>query len=169
MLETWKALIEYPGYAVSNYGHIMNTHTDLVKNPSTNQQGILMVNFSINQKQLVRSVALIVANHFLEPPKEEHFDTPIHLDGDRTNCHVYNLAWRPRWFAVKYHQQFNEYERENRHGFKTPVEITKTGEIFPNSWQAAVKYGLLDFEIFMATLNRTYVFPTGQVFRVLEV
>lgn len=167
--EIWVELVDYPNYAVSNYGRILNTHTDIFKKPALNQQGIPMVNFSINQQQYVRSVALLVARTFLDDvERPEHFDMPIHLDGDRTNAHVHNLVWRPRWFGIKYHQQFNPEERALRPGFTRPVMIVETEEEFPTSWPAAIKYGLLDREILVATINRTVVFPLNFRFVTLE-
>ena len=167
--EWWVELIEYPGYAVSDRGRVMNTNTDLIKHPSKNQQGILMVNFSIRTKQYVRSVALLVAEQFVSRADvPDHFDTPIHLDGNRENCRADNLMWRPRWFAVKYHQQFSKEERKNRYGFQKFIRCVDTGEIFPNSWEAAIKYGLLDFDIFMKTVNGETVFPYDYKFEELD-
>lgn len=156
----WIELQEFPNYAVCEDGSVMNTRTDMLKQPSRNQQGINVVNLSINNTQHIRSLAPLIAAAFIDRSEiPGHFDTPIHLDGDRDNCGVWNLAWRPRWFARKYHQQFTPWERENRFGFQTPVILLDTDEIFPTSWEPAVKYGLLDREIFIATLNRTFVFP----------
>jgi hypothetical protein len=167
--EIWRELQEYPNFAVSNFGAVMNIQFDLVKHPSVNQQGILMVNMGIKNQQHVRSVATLVASTFLSDiPRPAHFDTPIHLDGNKTNCHVENLAWRPRWFARKYHQQFNPWERANRYGFRCPVRLVETEEEFPTSWEAAIKYGLLDFEILLAVQNQTVVFPINQRFEVIE-
>lgn len=165
----WIDLREYPGYAVSDDGRVMNTTTGLIKNQSINQQRIAMVNMSINGQQHVRSIAVMVANSFLDRSEfPEHFDTPIHLDGDKRNCRADNLTWRPRWFAVKYHRQFSEWERENRFGFRQPIEIIETGEVFENSLHAAVTYGLLDREIFLAMANRTFVFPHNFTFREVD-
>lgn len=167
--EWWVELIEYPGYAISDLGRVMNTRTDLIKTTSKNQQGISMVNFSINHRQHVRSVALLVAQHFLSRDGVPiHFDTPIHLDGNKQHCSVNNLAWRPRWFAVKYHQQFSKEERQNRYGFQKYLRCVDTGEIFPNSWQAAIQYGMLDFDIFLRTLNGETVFPQNYKFEELD-
>ena len=62
------------------------------------------------------------------------FDTPINLDGDRHNNRVENLTWRPRWFAIKYNQQF-------RHPYENPIPARimdlKTGEVSENSFQCA--------------------------------
>lgn len=166
--ELWQELVDYPGYAVSSHGRIINTQTDLIKNPAVNAQGVLMVNFSHKQQQSVRSVALLVARTFLGQPPRPNFDTPICLDGNRHNCNVENLAWRPRWFAVKYNRQFDPWQRENRYGTKEPIVDMDSGEQFMTSWDAAVKYGLLDVEIFLAITNNSYVFPTMQRFKYLE-
>jgi hypothetical protein len=169
MRERWLRIEEFPTYAVSDHGRVMNTVTELCKNPSKNQQGILIVNFSVHNKQHVRAVVGLVAKAFLDDVERPgHFDTPIHMDGNKENCHVENLAWRPRWFAVKYHRQFYPEERARRYGYRQPVEIIETGEVFPTSWEAAVKYGLLDWQIFEATEHRTYVFPVNYHFRVLD-
>lgn len=169
MREQWRELRDFPNYAVSDLGRVMNTFTDLVKHPSKNQQGILMVNFSIKNQQHVRSVAVLVASTFLDNiPRPDHFDTPIHLDGNKENCRADNLAWRPRWFAVKYHKQFNPWERTHRYGFRQPVRNVETEEVFPTSWEAATYYGILDFEILLAVQNHTVVFPINQRFEVVD-
>lgn len=169
MQEAWQELEEFPGYAISSEGQVMNTNTDVLKKPSANQQGIAIVNLHKDGRQHVRSVAVLVADHFI--PRDgvpDHFDTPIHLNGDKMDCRADNMDWRPRWFAIKYHQQFNPEERAKKFGYRQPVEIIETGEVFDTSWDAAIKYGLLDQEIFVATVNRTYVFPHRFTFRILE-
>ena len=167
--EHWIIHPEFKDYAVSDCGRVMNVKTDLLKNPSTNQQGILMVNFSHNRMQYVRSVALMVSEMFVRrDPFPSHFDTPIHLDGNKSNCDSRNLTWRPRWFAVRYHQQFDPWQRENRPGFRKFVRLIDTDEIFPTSWDAAIKYGLLDFDIFINTINGKEIFPFNFKFEELD-
>jgi hypothetical protein len=169
MKEQWIVLEEFPRYAVSDLGQVINTHTDILKIPTPNKQGIMMVNLSSMRQQHIRSVAVLIANAFLgDIPRPPHFDTPIHLDGDKRNCRADNLAWRPRWFARRYHQQFDPSERATRFGFRRPVRIVETREEFPTSWEAAIKYGLLDFEILLAVQNQTFVFPINQRFEVIE-
>lgn len=166
----WVEMQEYPNYAISNLGQVMNVTSGQIKKHSRNQLNIAMVNLSILGQQNIRSVAVMVANAFLDRSEvPDYFNTPIHLDGDKMNCSAGNLAWRPRWFAVKYHQQFSPWERANRYGFECPVELIDTGEVFPTSWEAAIKYGMLDREIFIATQNRTYVFPHMFTFREVEL
>lgn len=158
----WREIPDFPGYSVSNMGRIRNDRTDRIMALQINQHGIVHVGLFRDGKQHKRGVALLVCEAFLPPPSPPTFDTPIHLDGDLTNNHIDNLMWRPRWFAVKYHKQFDSREPM---GFSGPIQDKRTGQVFRNSWEAATTFGLLDREIFLATLNRTYVWPTYQEFR----
>lgn len=162
-MEEWRAIPSFPGYSVSTCGRVRNDKTGRVLALMRNSHGIVYVGLSKNRLQHKRSLDILVIEAFLPAPKLEAFDTPIHLDGDRTNNHIDNLTLRPRWFAVKYAQQFLTYPR----GISRPIMEVNTGEHFKTSWEAATKYGLLDREILVATLNRTYVWPTFQVFQVL--
>jgi len=167
MDETWKKIFQFPRYSVSDHGRVRNDDTGRIMAMTVNNTGVVMVGLTADvRRQQKRGVALLVAKAFLEKPQHLHesFDTPINLDGDRFNNHVNNLMWRPRWFAVKYHQQFEN----NLRGFTIPVEEVSTGEKFTNSWEAALRYGLLDREIFMAAINNTVVWPTYQRFRAIE-
>lgn len=156
--EWWIDLTEHPGYAVSEFGKVINKNNNRLKQPSCNAQGILMVNLSRNSHQQVRSVAVLVADHFLDHREfPEHFDTPIHLNGDRTDCRAVNLQLRPRWFAIMYHKQF----RLPNYGvpsFVQPIKNRETGEVFVNSWDAALQYGMLETKLVVDTMNRD---PTG--------
>lgn len=160
----WREIDEFPDYSVSNEGQVSNNRTGRILALTRNQHGIVQVGLTKDLLQYKRSVTLLVARAFLDPPAILTFTTPINLDGDRTNNHIENLMWRPKWFAIRYHKQFNN----ERRGFREPIMETHTGEKFKNSWQAATKYGLLDREILIATLNRTYVWPTYQQFRVIK-
>jgi NUMOD4 motif len=164
VVETWKEIDRFPGYSVSDNGRIRTDKTGRILALNVNQYGVLQVGLMRNGIQFHRSVPLLVANAFL-PKDAEPFDTPINLDGDRHNNHIANLAWRPRWFAIKYNQQF-------RYPYEAPIESRimdlKTGEISENSFECAQKYGLLEQDLVLSILNRTYVWPTYQEFGVLE-
>jgi len=162
-MDDWSEIRFFPGYSVSTEGKVRNDDTGRLMKLFVNPHGIQFVGLVRSRVQYKKAVSLLVANAFIPRPIREAFDTPINLDGDRLNNAVPNLTWRPRWFAIKYVQQF---KRDIR-GFTVPVEEVRTGEQFPTSWEAAIKYGLLDREILLATLARTHVWPTYQRFRVI--
>jgi hypothetical protein len=164
-MEHWQDLEDFPGYAVSSYGRVQNTLNGHIKIPTRNQMGIPSVNLIKDRVQYRRSVARLVARAFLPAPSRETFDTPINLDGDRTNNHVDNLMWRPRWFAVKYHAQLRDPELSPAFGYSGAVEVVDTGERFVSARDCATKYGLLEREIVLSAMNNVPVFPTWQTFR----
>lgn len=160
----WREIEMFPGYSVSNSGLIRNDNTDRMMRQSQNERGIVYVGMMKRGIQYKRSVSLLVAEAFLRVKPHPEFVSTINLDGDRWNNNVANLMWRPRWFATKYFQQF----RIGPQGFGRWIEEVTTHELFPTSWDAALKYGLLDREITIAIMHRTYVWPTYQRFRTLE-
>lgn len=161
--EDWSEIRFFPGYSVSTFGRVRNDDVGRLMTLMVNQSGVVNVALTRSREQHRRSVARLVADAFIPHPPREAFNTPINLNGDRMNNKIDNLRWRPRWFAIKYVQQFKNGVR----GFRVPVEEVRTGEQFPTSWEAAIKYGLLDREILIATTANTFVFPTYQKFRVL--
>lgn len=164
--EQWAKIQGFPGYSVSDKGRIRNDESGRLLVLTENQQGVVKVGLvNPDRKQETRSVALLVAQHHLEKPPAasiDIFDTPINLDGDRHNNQVTNLMWRPRWFAIKYHKQFDEGSRV---GYKTPIQVLSTGDIYPNSMAAAIRYGILAEDTVKSVIHNTYVFPTFQKFK----
>src|SRR4051812_19777715 len=152
MREQWKTIKGFPGYSVSNTGRIRSDKSERILSLSENQYGVLCVGMMKDGEQKHRSVPLLVMRAF-NPHHRDAFDTPINLDGDRHNNHVDNLAWRPRWFAVKYNRQFRE---PHPYPITEKIANLKTGEMFPNSFECAKHYGILEAELIMSIINRTY-------------
>jgi len=163
--EQWMLIDGFEDYGISNYGRVENVATGRILSLSRNQFGVVNVGLMRDGVQYHRSVPLLVASAFL-PIHPDPFNTPINLDGDRNNNHVDNLVWRPRWFASKYNRQFRH---PYHNSLTTPLVDIKTGEITENSFECAMRYGLLEEELVMAVLNRTYVWPTYQQFELLRV
>lgn len=162
-MEEWVNIEHFPGYSVSSHGRIRADKTERILALNVNQFGVLQVGLMRDGEQRHRSVPLLVASHFVPNPGGP-FDTPINLDGDRTNNRIENLIWRPRWFAIKYNQQFKQ-PYANR--INSPVMDLKTHEVSLNSLECAKKYGLLEEDLVLSILNRTYVWPTYQEFGVV--
>lgn len=162
MEELWSVIEGFENYSVSNFGRVRSNWSERILVAYPNQSGLVQVGLMLNGKQYHRSVPLLVAKAFIPQPSGP-FDTPINLDGDRHNNHVDNLAWRPRWFAIKYNKQFKEpYENH----IPEPIEDIKTGEVSEDSLECAKRYGLLENEIVMGILNNITVWPTYQKFKV---
>jgi len=162
MDRVWQELEEFPNYGVSNHGEFSNLRTGGEVRPSRTQQGHAKVSLYLDGRLLTRSAALLVAHAFLEQPFE-YWDTPIHLDGDLMNCAAWNLMWRPRWFAIKYHKQFYN---ENFHNDTVRRVELETGETYETGKEACIANGLYYFDIVKSCIEETFVPLTHQEFRV---
>jgi hypothetical protein len=137
-------LTEFTNYSINQYGDILNIYDHKMAYMSI-QNGIPKVWLVKNGKQYCRSIPLLVAKTWLERSKWNHFDTPIQLDGDRTNCCVDNLMWRPRWFAIRYHQERKKCTPNCRRQWA--LESPETGEVFRTYCECATRYGFLERDI----------------------
>lgn len=157
--EEWHDLDEFPGYAVSNFGNILNTSRDFLLTPSRNREGILRVNLHKDGHQTSRSIAVLVAKAFVIQ-EVDWFNAPIHRNGDRMDCHADNLLWRPRWHAVHFHRQFHmpSFHRRIR------LENLKTGERYRLLADPCVQYGLRYVDVIMSYTNHEPAFPIWHEF-----
>lgn len=163
MRERWHELDEFPDYAVSDMGSVHNIKTDMPRRTSINQQGIVKISLYQGRELITRSVAVMVAEAFCEG-QTEFFNTPIHLDGDRENCRADNLMWRPRWFAVQYHRQFNSPEFHNSDVHI--VEINSGKEYYSNK-EACVTLGLYYNDVYRSYIHEAEIPLTRQEFRLV--
>lgn len=141
----WRPIEAPRGFSVSNEGQVRIDSRDRVLKQHINTGGTVYVTL-YDGRNHIRSVAKLVARAFLDDPPRPTFDTPIHLDGDPWNNHVFNLMWRPKWFAHKYRSQFTGVHRESR----AWVKIRETGEVIL-AWEAAMRYGLLVGQVIVAS------------------
>lgn len=156
----WIRIEEFPDYLINRSGEIMNEWTNRILNHRLNKEGFPMVNLMGPDKQYTRGVARLLAKAHMEPHPLPAFDSLIHLDGDRGNITLDNLMWRPRWFVMQYHKQFDNPRR-----IEVPVYLVDTDEVFDNIMEACVKYGLLEKRVYLAMLNRELVWPLSYEFR----
>lgn len=164
MKEQWKKIRGFPDYSVSNTGFIRSEKTGRLLSLYENQYGVVCVGLMKDGKQYHRSATLLVALAFL-PRRRPPFDTPINLDGNRYNNHFENLVWRPRWFAIKFNQQFKHPYPYSIH---SPIQDMESREVSDNSLECCKRYGLLEEDLVLSIMNRTLTWPTYQEFRVIE-
>lgn len=158
-MEVWQTIEEFPKYAISPEGHIRNKETERPVKTRQNRQGIVMASLMGPESRLTRSVALMVAQSYLGAPRNSSYNSVIHLDGDRGNCEANNLAWRPRWYAIRYHKMFEEDP------INVSVYIDDTGETFGTLREACVKYGLIEKYTYVDLCNGDKCFHYGYRFR----
>ncbi len=163
--EVWLPIPDFPGYSVSNLGRIHSDRFDRNLSLSLTQYGLVQVGMMRDGKRWHRSLPLLVAKAFV-PEVDGPFDTPINMNGDREDNRAANLTWRPRWFAIRYHQQFRNPYRSR---IDRPIVDLHTGEVSHDSLACAIRYGLLEQDLVESIIARTYVWPTYQQFGVADV
>lgn len=160
--DDWRPVEGFPGYSINLLGQVRRDSSKRLLASRINQYGVPYVGLMRNWRQCSRSLPRLVALAFLSPPSDI-FDTPIQLDGDPLNCRVDNLMWRPRHYAVKYKQQFEErYDNP----IDEPIHAINEGERFPNSFATACRYGLLEREVVLSIVHKTPAWPTYQIFEL---
>lgn len=161
-MERWGAIKGFENYSVSDLGRVKNNDTGRILTILANQYGTPYVGLTRGKKQHRRSLSLLVGNTFV--PKlsgRDDFDELIHRDNDRTNNRADNLLWRPHWFVVKWWIQANR----GKFGSDNPVVEIKKHEIYQNTWEASLAFGLLEKDLISSIINRTFTWPTFQEFR----
>lgn len=162
--EEWVPVPGFPKYSLNSLGQVRHDRVDrLLKTQINRTGGVYVVLMRENYQHYSRSLPLLVARAFI-PQDLEHFDTPIHLDGNKMNCGADNLMWRPRWFSFKFHDQFRTWPEGL---VNTPLRRLPDGKVLRGgSREAAVLYGLLELDIYESMENKTYVWPTYQQFEL---
>jgi len=161
-MDDWVQLRLFPKYSAHPSGVVRHDRKGYILQPQLTQRGVAYVVMQRETRHFSRGLALLIATQFIPQPRER-FDTPINLDGDRVNCRVENLAWRPRWFAQQYHRQF-----EHRWApIDRKVIDLDTGRTFRDGVDACMAHGLLEKDILLSSMNHTVVFPLMHRFDIL--
>jgi hypothetical protein len=166
-IDNWQPIEGFPGYSVNPLGQVRRDSSRRLLVPRYNQFGVPYVGLMRDWGQHARSLPKLVAQAFI-PEHNVVFDTPIQIDGDRSNCRADNLMWRPRWYAVLYNRQFEQGRYD--HPIDVPVRVVSDDpEEFPNSLAAACAFGLLEREVVLSVFNRSPTWPTYQYFELAEM
>lgn len=160
MDDVWVPLKDFPKYDINLRGEVRNALTGRIIKPSLSSHGLPKVGLIYGGRQYTRLVRTLVAEMFVSG-QNDIFNTPINLDGDPMNNHATNLLWRPRWFAYKYHRQFDDLPPYHEIG---PVFDLGTQIEYFSVYDVATKHGLLMGEVWKSIHFKTPVFPTNQLF-----
>lgn len=161
--EIWVVVPSFGRYAVSSFGRVRNTDSGRMMILSPTQFGELTVGMTKGRREYRRSVKVLVARAFVEGENEVD-NTPILLDGDRTNLHHSNILWRPRWLAWKYTRQFENPPIWYQHG---PIE-DRFGNRYATIIQAATTLGSLASDVMYSIRTGRKVFPGGETFTFVK-
>lgn len=159
----WARIHEFPRYSVSESGLIRNDETDRILRQAVLPDGRMKVGLMRDGIQYTRSVSRFVLQAFVPNRDPHRSTTPIHLDGELTNCAAYNLTWRPLWFAKVHTRQFRLGSTDT-----PPIVNLDTGETYSGVWELVRKYGLLRDDILQCIGRDWPVYPIMQRFDWLD-
>lgn len=160
----------YPGYFIDRDMQIyVQTRAGDIRpvKYNTSSNGSVKVNMVRSDgKRTTIPVGTIVATLYVENHNPQFDDTVTYRDGDKQNYHPANLMWRPRWFAVEYHKQFERYSVDDE---ENPVYERETKLIFKNIMHACIYHGILYRQVLesIESTTPTYTsilfttYPTG--------
>ena len=129
MEETWKDIIGYDGYEISNMGRFRSkdrviirrdgrsmTFKGVTKTTNVNPNGYIQVTLSVSHKTHNKYIHRLVAEHFLE--RNNHDYIVNHKDGDKLNNKVDNLEWV-------------SYSENSIHSYREPKQKKPVSSGFP--------------------------------------
>jgi len=89
MFEQFAIIIDFPNYAISTYGHVLNTKTGRILKPSIDTHGYYKVILCNNKKKTIKRIHKLVCNTFLDNIYNKK--CVDHIDRNRKNNNITNL------------------------------------------------------------------------------
>jgi hypothetical protein len=111
-METYKNIIGFENYEVSNYGNVRNITTGKIMKSSLNKDGYYIIDLYHNNKRKTFLLHRLVGKAFIDNPQNKSMID--HIDNDRTNNNVNNL----RWASNSENQHNKKISKNNTTGFK---------------------------------------------------
>ena len=159
----WKEHEDFPGYLFSDSGAVLKVSNNKPMALRINREGFVYVGLTKDGTQIIRAVAPIVAKLFCDPPKNESYNSIIHLNGDRKDCRSINLEYRPRWFATRYHSMFSEEP------LRVGVYVVELDKHYGSLRTFCTTYGMIETDIYECMNNGTPCFQYGWHFERIPV
>lgn len=157
---------KYSKYYVSRDGRVMNVETKRIMQQFDNGNGYLYSSLFINGKNKKVRVSILVAEAFIPKPSVEpgtKLDV-AHLDNDRKNNNVSNLAWKTRSENL----DTESFREKAQYKIYSKVRCIETGEIFPSIAAAGRAIGIHQYGINLCLLGRQKTAGGYHWERVLE-
>ena len=89
--EQYIIITDYPNYAISTYGQVLNIKTGRILKSGTDRGGYYVVILSKDKIQKIKRVHKLVSNAFLN--NSENKPCCDHIDRDRKNNNILNLRF----------------------------------------------------------------------------
>lgn len=159
----YRPIKDFPGYYVNPYGDIHSESSGGSLRHSKTLQGDSKVTLYKDGERVTRSVRVLVAEAFVDPPFSEGAYTRypanrvIILNNDKDDIRAENLAWRPVWFAQKYVTQFRPVYPESY--YTRSVIDLNANVVYGSILEAGVTNGHLFADIYHSILTGDTVFP----------
>lgn len=162
--EVWAVIEEFPNYRISNHGNVINAKRGILMCTSVSNYGHAKISLSEGGSRHTRSIALLVAQAFVEAP-DILCDSVVVLNGNLDDVRASNLVWRPAWFAWQYARQLRCIPP---HHYETlPVLNETTGQTYESIVDAGMTEGLLFSDIWMSTYTGKQVYPHRYTFKIV--
>ena len=87
----WKTIDIFPGYKISNDGHVYSEKTKRVLNKIKNSSGYYHICLTIDGKMQYQLLHRLIAMAFIPNPDNKPFVN--HIDGNKKNNMIENLEW----------------------------------------------------------------------------
>ena len=138
-MESYKLIVEYPNYKVSNLGNIKNKTTGLILKQVMNKDGYKTVSLSKDGKRWSSRVHRLVALAFIENPSNK----PIvdHINRVRDDNRLVNLRW-----ATNSENQMNKICNKKNPDKVRGVSLQTSGEDI-GLWRARIKKSSVNYEL----------------------
>lgn len=147
--ETWKPVIGFKTYEVSDQGRLRNINTGRVFTGTKDAFGYKHVRLVNDGQYFLKKVHRLVAEAFIENPESK----PIvdHINNDKTDNRVENLRW------CTYSENCRNYIESDKYvpgcKVKKIAQYDMQGNLigtFGNTWEAAAATGIQHFTIYPA-------------------
>lgn len=89
--EIWKTIEEFPNYAISNKGEVINKKTKRILKSHIDKDGYYKVILSYTKPQKHKFIHRLLANAFV--PNPDNLPYVDHIDRDKKNNLLTNLRW----------------------------------------------------------------------------
>lgn len=164
--ELWMRLPEFPNYEISDLGRIYNLPRQKFMATSKTTHGHLKISLVNRFGRHDRSVALMVAQMFVQPP-DLLCDRVVIRNDDLEDVRAVNLMWRPAHFAWKYIRQLRT---ETLPGYYCNLEVMNmiTKVKYKNIIDAGLEEGLLFEDIWRSTYTGNSVYPHHHRYEILK-